>query len=68
MVVTVDGKRCLALISCHRNDTFSYFHQGRWVTGRTVPQEVLDDPQLPDDERCRVISKLNYLGRSPSWV
>lgn len=65
-IVNVDGKRCLALISCHHNGTFSYFHGGRWCTGRTVPREVLDDPQLPEHERYRVMSRMAENGAVPS--
>jgi hypothetical protein len=28
--VTSNGKRCLALISCHRNGSFSFFKDDRW--------------------------------------
>ena len=65
-VLTVDGKRCLTLISCHRNDTFSYFANGRWVTSRTVPRSVLDDPELPESERYRVLSRMAENGVVPS--
>jgi hypothetical protein len=43
-------------VSCHRDGTFSYFHEsiGVWIANDcTVPQEVLD--VLPDDERNRVM-------------
>lgn len=64
--VTIDGTRCLALISCHKNGSFSFFTDGRWQTARTVPHSVLYDPELPENERRRVLMKMAVLGVSPS--
>jgi hypothetical protein len=65
-VVTSNGKRCLALISCHRNGSFSFFQYDRWVTARTVPYSVLYDAELPEEERRRVLWKMEELGVMPS--
>jgi hypothetical protein len=65
-IVTRDGKRCLTLISCHDNNTFSFYRYDRWITARTVPAEVLNDPELPEGERRRVQAKMDWLGVVPS--
>ena len=65
-VALSNGKRCLALISCHSNGSFSFFIDGRWVTARTVPCSVLYDPDLPERERRRVLAKMDALGLEPS--
>ena len=65
-VVTHNGKRCLALISCHLNGEFSYYENDRWVTARTVPSGILWASDMPDEERYRVIRKMDELGVDPS--
>jgi Leu/Phe-tRNA-protein transferase len=67
MIINIDGKRALTLISCHRDGTFSFNYRGEWVTkAKTVPRAVLEDPQLPNDERFRVMRKMNLAGVFPS--
>jgi len=60
-----NGKRCLALISCHANGKFSYFQDDRWVTASTVPYAVLYAPEMPEEERRRVLAKMDWLGVKP---
>jgi hypothetical protein len=67
MICEIDGVRHLALISCHFDDTFSYFDGEKWIRkARTVPRDILNDPQLPECERLRVRSRLAEAGVSPS--
>ena len=66
MIAEIAGKRCLALISCHANETFTYYHHGKWVTSLTVPYAVLHDPELPAKEFYRVHDALVLLGRLPT--
>jgi hypothetical protein len=65
-IVEIQGVKCAAYISCHRNGTFSYHINGKWETSRTVPHEVLYDPIINDDERYRVLSRMDALGVVPS--
>ena len=66
-IVTIDGVRALALISCHKSGLFSYHDGKQWIrNARTVPRAVLDDPQLPEEERLRVMSRMAMEGVVPS--
>ena len=67
MNVMIDGRPHLALISCHHDGTFSYFHEGEWHRKqRSVPREVLADPDLPEGERLRVLGRMAEEGVGPS--
>lgn len=66
MTITIDGTRYTCLISCHIDDTFTFYHNGEWVIkSLTVPYSVLHDPELPDQEYYRVHDALVLLGRVP---
>lgn len=64
-IVTIDGQRVNALISCHRDHSFTFHHNGQWhERQRTVPRAVLNE--LPADERSRVMRRLAEAGEFPS--
>ena len=66
MTVLINGKPHLCLISCHQDDTFTYYSHGKWTTSLTVPYAVLHDPELPAKEYYRVHDALVLLGRLPA--
>lgn len=66
-VVLIDGIVAKALVTCHRNGTYTYHNGTEWVhRAHTVPRAVLEHSTMPEDERHRVLSHMDEHGVEPS--
>jgi hypothetical protein len=65
MITNIDGRQAVTLVSCHFDETFSYFNGTDWVRkAKTVPLAVIND--LPENEAYRVRRKMAEWGGGPS--